>query len=101
MSANGYGSIERGETDVSLSRLEKIASIFGIDLTELVNFGDKILYNKMGNNNTNYQHSGDPESSQIHFKHELEKKELLLGERDKEIANLKEIISLLKRQLGE
>ena len=30
MSPNGYGSIERGETDVNLSRLKKIAQLFGV-----------------------------------------------------------------------
>ena len=35
MSSNGYGSIERGETDVNLSRLKQITQIFGIELSSL------------------------------------------------------------------
>jgi transcriptional regulator with XRE-family HTH domain len=30
LSVNGYANIERGETDVQLSRLEKIAESFGM-----------------------------------------------------------------------
>lgn len=107
MSANGYGSIERGETDICLSRLEKIADVFGVDLTSLISCGDKIIYQMVGDNSsigigigdhTNYNQAID---NQIELKHELEKKDLLLTERDKEIVHLKEIISLLKRQRGE
>ena len=102
MSANGYGNIERGGTCVSVSRLEKIAEVFGIDLIELMSLGDQITYNKMckqvGDNNRNYQFIGDLEFIQIEMKYELEKKDLLLAERDKEILHLKEIIELLKKQ---
>lgn len=35
MSTNGYGSIERGDTDVSLSRLQQIASLFNVNVSEL------------------------------------------------------------------
>lgn len=35
MSTNGYGSIERGETDLSLSRMQQIARVLNIDVTNL------------------------------------------------------------------
>ncbi|MFI3221996.1 MAG: helix-turn-helix transcriptional regulator, partial [Methylococcaceae bacterium] len=41
MSINGYGSIERGETNVNLSRLEQIAQLFGMELSELVALNEK------------------------------------------------------------
>jgi len=44
MSVSGYGSIERGETDVNLSRLEKIAKVFEIELLELFNLNDKNIF---------------------------------------------------------
>lgn len=78
MSVNGYGSIERGETDICLSRLENIADVFGIDLISLISCAD-------------YSQLIDSDNLQIKFKHELEKKDLLLIERDKEITHLKEI----------
>jgi transcriptional regulator with XRE-family HTH domain len=100
MSANGYGSIERGETNVSVKRLRRIADVFGIDVVELVGSEDKFFYNQMGDNNiyNNYQ-LDDPKLIQTELRHELEKKTLLLVERDKEIAYLKEIINLLRSQL--
>ncbi|MDP1614216.1 MAG: helix-turn-helix transcriptional regulator [Methylococcales bacterium] len=44
LSLNGYANIERGETDVQMSRLEQIATIFDMDLMELLNFGEKIFH---------------------------------------------------------
>lgn len=106
MSANGYGSIERGETDICLSRLEKIADVFGVDLTSLISCGDKIVYQMRDNSSIGVgigEHASYNQAidNQIELKHELEKKDLLLTERDKEIVHLKEIIGLLKRQRGE
>lgn len=43
LSVNGYANIERGETDVQISRLEKIAEIFGIELLELFSFGEQMF----------------------------------------------------------
>ncbi len=53
---------------------------------------------QVGDNNRNYQFLGDSELIQIELKYELEKKDLLLAERDKEILLLKEMIELLKKQ---
>ena len=36
MSKNGYAKIERGETSVSLGRLEQVAAVLGIGLCELL-----------------------------------------------------------------
>jgi hypothetical protein len=68
----------------------------------LVGARDKIFCNQMGDNNTtytNYQFDGNSELTQIELRHEIEKKTLLLAERDKQIAHLEEIIRLLKDQL--
>jgi transcriptional regulator with XRE-family HTH domain len=35
MSSSGYGKIERGEVDLTLSKLQKIATIFGVS-TEFI-----------------------------------------------------------------
>lgn len=35
MSANGYGCIERGETDLKLSRIEQIAALLNVKLSAL------------------------------------------------------------------
>lgn len=49
LSTNGYANIERGESRVNFERLEEIANIFGIDVTELVSFGEQ--------NHINFSHS--------------------------------------------
>lgn len=36
LSTNGYANLERGETRLSVDRLEKIATILGVDVTELM-----------------------------------------------------------------
>jgi len=51
MSVSGYGGIERGEIDVPLSRLEKIAGVFEISLAQLFSFNEKNYFH-VGNNNT-------------------------------------------------
>jgi transcriptional regulator with XRE-family HTH domain len=38
MSTSGYGKIERGEIDLTLSKLSKISDIFGVSITDLIYF---------------------------------------------------------------
>jgi transcriptional regulator with XRE-family HTH domain len=40
MSHSGYSKIERGETDMTLARLEEIAKIFGTSPSEVLQFGE-------------------------------------------------------------
>ena len=99
ISASVYGDIERGENDPKLSKLEKLAEAFEMQLSELVDLTEKgtlnINFNKQGKHNIYCGSSNN----------ELEKIALLLKERDKEVENLKtqinqlqEIIQLLKKQ---
>jgi transcriptional regulator with XRE-family HTH domain len=86
-----YGDIERGNSDPKLSKLEKIAEILGMKLSELLDISDKgtlnINFNKQGKHYNVYLGSSNVE---------LEKSALLLKERDKEIENLKIQISQLQ-----
>ena len=99
ISASVYGDIERGENDPKLSKLEKIAEAFEMQLSELVDLTEKGNLNITfaSYNKKNKLHIGSPTA-------ELEKVTLLLKERDKEVENLKtqisqlqEIIQLLKK----
>ncbi len=100
ISTNAYGCIERGTTELTYTRLEQIAKLFEIDLSELLGLGKSNFYNSNRDYVTYYQNS----YANAELGHELEKKELLLAERDKEIQHLNEIIALLKNsqnnQLG-
>lgn len=105
ISVNAYGSIERGETDVNLSRLEAVSEVLGIDMADL--FDKKTsIFNNFGNVQTQtYQQNSYHQQNwcNIHqslellqTQHQLEKQQLLNAEKDKEIKLLKEIIELIK-----
>lgn len=100
---NTYAKIERGESDVKLDKLKQIADVIGVELSELLNANDKTIFNFAENcGQGNLTHTILLSESQC--AHELDKARLLLAERDKEVAwlreeteRLKEIIALLKQ----
>lgn len=110
MSVNGYGSIERGETNVNISRLEQIAQVFGVELSQLVALNDKNIFYMSGTNSTgqlnqdncvsNYYGADEQgqylqqEIDRLKITLDFKDKELVL--KDKEISNLQKIISLLE-----
>lgn len=115
MSANGYGSIERGETDVNLSRLEEIAVTFGVNVSEFFDEEVKNAFYLSGTNNTATQNNqilgychfatDTPNCDYLRQKMELEKQTFVCEQKEKEItllreenALLKEINTLLKRR---
>lgn len=101
LSLNGYANIERGNADAPLSRIQQIADVFEMDLMELLSFGEKNVVVFVGNENHNvFQNSNSSELA-----NELEKAQLLLEIKDKEIAmqrneieQLKKIIELLEQK---
>ena len=56
MSLNGYAKIERGETDVQVSRLERICTVLGVNLQDLFAFNEQMIFNSSfdNSNQTNY-----------------------------------------------
>lgn len=115
MSINGYGSIERGDTDIGLSRLKKIASLFGVNLRQLVDLGEEGALNTFhffGSNNigvnegiqNNHNHGGGycncnfacnaPECNYLRQKIELEKYQIINEYRENELGYLKKINEL-------
>jgi transcriptional regulator with XRE-family HTH domain len=99
MSQNGYGSIERGETDVNLSRLKQIAGLYDIHSSELLD--EKAVFNQSGTKNKNIQNynaAGSQSLEYLQLKSELEKQQLLNGTKDREIELLKEVIHLMKKE---
>jgi transcriptional regulator with XRE-family HTH domain len=45
LSLSGYGKIERDESDISISRLEKIADVLGVDISTILNFDERHIFN--------------------------------------------------------
>lgn len=95
ISVTAYSKIERGETDVQLSRLNQIAKAFKVSIEEILNFGDKIskCFNgsAIGNNNII---SNNEQTLLI----ELERLRTKTEGQNKEIDHLKKIITLLEAQ---
>lgn len=109
MSVTGYGNIERGDTNVTLSRLGEIVKVLGIELQELFNSQGKIVINlgETSVNGDNYGGSAYQKITNIpkELEHELEKSRLIIEQQAKEISllrqeigHLQEIIDLLKKQ---
>ncbi len=46
MSTSGYGKIERGEIDLTISKLYKLSDIFGVSITDLLFFDASIFFNR-------------------------------------------------------
>jgi len=104
MSVNGYGDIERGDTDIKLSKLQKIADLLDMKLSELIGLNEKGILNlAYEQTNSHWSISSNSDESQ-RLKLELEKSQFLNEHKDKEIAMLKheieqsnKIISLLEK----
>lgn len=50
MTASGYGKIERGEIDITISKIARLASIFGITISDLLFFDVSSFFNTVSNN---------------------------------------------------
>ena len=102
VSATAYGDFERGDNDPRLSKLKKLAEIFEMPLSDLIDLSDKgtlnINFNKQGRHNV-YFGSSNTELKEQLLINELQKKELAM--KDRENDNLREIIALLKRELPQ
>jgi transcriptional regulator with XRE-family HTH domain len=98
ISASAYGSMERGETKLSLERLKELAKVFEMDLAQLLDSSEKNIFNFGSIEGDHWQNWCDHTQSEqtVELKHELEKTRLLLQEREKEVAYLREFIELFK-----
>jgi transcriptional regulator with XRE-family HTH domain len=109
MSVSGYSKIERGETKIVVSKLKKIAEIFGIDVMELMSLGEKNVYFvNIGDSNNGYIISSSAELALENQKqkliNELKDKELAMQQREienlrEQVLQLKEINTLLKKEV--
>ena len=104
VSPTAYGDFERGDNDPRLSKLQKIAEILEMPLSDLIDLSDK---GNLTINFSNQENRKSPKSkicissSNAELKeqlliNELQKKELAM--KDRENDNLREIIALLKRE---
>ncbi|MFI3218511.1 MAG: helix-turn-helix transcriptional regulator [Methylococcales bacterium] len=97
MSTTGYAKIERGETKLQSPRLDKIAEALGMELSDLLSFDAKNVFNFVIPENCSHNHfsQGYIHLTESQCAHELEKAHLTIEQQNKEIAYLKEIIELM------
>jgi transcriptional regulator with XRE-family HTH domain len=98
---DAYGDIERGKTDICLSRLAQIADFFGVDVTFL--FGSSpcttnyTQYNSHVKNRYNHnQCQLYSAEEKLQHENELQQKEIAMQQR--EIEQLNKMIVLLEKQ---
>ena len=95
MSVKGYSDIERGKTNLQMNRLEEIAQILGVDTLELLSFGEKNVFCQniqtvKKNDQNNFL--GDSQA-------QIEKFQLIIEQKDKEISLLNTQINQLNEQV--
>lgn len=95
MSPTGYAKIERGQSNLNLDRLKQIATIFNIDVVELISSQEKSFFFSIGDNTNNHNYIGVNDVIAL----ENQSLKLLLASKDNEIAILKEVIELLKSKM--
>jgi transcriptional regulator with XRE-family HTH domain len=103
ISIHAYAKIERGETDVNFSRLQQIAEVMEIGLSQLFGLDEKNFFNLAGTHNTQGDnwYVNSPSNEQIENKYELEKANLIIEQQQKEIDYLKKEIDYLKQQMND
>ncbi len=97
IAVNSYAKIERGETDVNLSRLAQIAEAMEVDLAKLLELSSGNVLQLLNSANHNGTTNNNVYLTETQCAHELEKANLLLQERDKEIENMKKQIAQLEK----
>ena len=105
MDRNAYGEIERGKTDIHLSRLVQIANFFAVEIEDLVGSNNRtVFYVNGGTSNTqsnlyNDYRGASPEVFAL--QHELEKAQLHIEHLGKELSNQQKIIQLLEERSAD
>ena len=103
MSVNGYAKIERGETGINIARLEQIAAVLDVDTHDLIPLSDgnsAYLVIKGYNNQANGIVYNNKEELQIEIeklKLMLKHKDELLGQQNRELEMLKDMLAFLKQ----
>lgn len=93
MSKNSYGKLERGEVEITVRKLKKIASIFNVEISELIN--EKSVFCYIGDN-SNYASNSTSHYSVV--SDEMVKE--IIQSKNEMIEQLKKEIELLKKLLA-
>jgi transcriptional regulator with XRE-family HTH domain len=100
LSVTTYGDIERGDKDLKLSKLQVIADVLEMKASELLDLNDRTVLNVSlnrkykGDNKVNVYFSSDAEIEKLQMQLDMKDKELAM--KDREIAYLKELLDMHK-----
>lgn len=95
MSTQGYAKIERGDTRSNLDRLEQISEVFGIDIVELLSFGENRQINFANSNNESSFNNAFFGGSLNNVELEIQRLQLIISHKDETIEALKRENQLL------
>ncbi len=95
---SSYAKIERGETRLTLHRLEQFAEVFNVDISKLIQNDGSPCYQINEHNSTVhiYNHSTATMLSHADYQNEIEKLQLMLQHKDEIIDGLKDKINDLQ-----
>lgn len=103
---NTYARFERGETRLDFNKLQQIAMLFHCKLTDLIDQDKQTLFFQIGDDNHQQQNSTHYSSSNVlsaeneKLKLIIQHKDELLTQKENELATLKLVLDLLKKQNG-
>ena len=106
MSTNTYARFERGETRLDLSKLQRIAAIFQLDVVDLIANEKQNLFFQIGDenqqHNTNYNNtSADVLNAEIEkLRLIIQHKDELLAQKENELATFKIMLDLLQQKIN-
>ncbi len=103
ISLGAYGKMERNQTDLNISRLEKIAEIFGMSMIDFLNFNEGSVFSQNNINESQTIHQQCLFQSEQNQKEVIDLYERMMKEKEelyqKMLNEKDEIIALLKNLL--
>lgn len=108
LTPQAYSKMESGKTKLSLDRIQQIAQILNIDVTELIHNNDNGVFLLINENCTNENlnngaiiyHGNQQSINEQELKHDNEKMQIIITHKDEIIEQLKQENALLKQMLN-
>lgn len=95
MSLSNYSKIERGEMDITVSRVEDIAKVLKVDISQILNFDAKNIFN-ISNNKLDNGSVGKADTFHYHSTNYQDKYVALF---EQELERLKGVIKEMEEKL--
>ncbi len=106
---SSYAKIERGETRLTLDRLERFAEVFDVEISSLIQPSSSTSYQFNENTNNNgyiYNNSGTTAPTEKEYQAEIEKLQLklqhkneIIAQKDNELIALKKLLAMYEKEV--